>query len=156
MERLVLFILIALFAIIVLTNISRPSRKKTAHHTITPAGSIQGPGFYGFDIVGESYYQLNLETICGPKCHDGYNLEKTATVIPENNNPHDANAVRVEIDGLIVGHLNRDNALEYRNHLRKQKIENLPMSCGALIVGGWDRGEGNTGHFGVKLDLPTN
>jgi hypothetical protein len=30
----------------------------------------------------------------------------------------------------------------------------VPAIVQALVVGGWDRGGDDTGHFGVKLDLP--
>jgi hypothetical protein len=26
-------------------------------------------------------------------------------------------------------------------------------ACSATITGGWDRGDGDTGHFGITLDL---
>jgi hypothetical protein len=32
-------------------------------------------------------------------------------------------------------------------------LENRPVMCDAKIVGGWDRGDGDEGHYGVTLSL---
>jgi hypothetical protein len=76
-------------------------------------------------------------------------------LVLDDDNPYDSLAVRVEIRGCIVGHLSRENAREYRRQLKKAGHPALTASCKALIVGGWDRGGGDRGHFGVRLDLPT-
>jgi hypothetical protein len=60
----------------------------------------------------------------------------------------------VEIDGHIVGHLSRENARQYRNKLKEAGHPRITASCRAIIVGGWDRGGSDRGHFGVRLDLP--
>ena len=53
-------------------------------------------------------------------------------MVPESDNPHDSEAVRIEIQDQTVGYLDRETARSF-----------------------WDRGDGDRGHFGVKLDLPT-
>jgi hypothetical protein len=50
----------------------------------------------------------------------------TARLVPERNNPHDSNAVRVEIDGHTVAHLSRANAIAYRL-AAGSKIAELPV-----------------------------
>jgi hypothetical protein len=101
-----------------------------------------------FDIVGESFYQEDLERICGGKTEDGVEFECEAALVPEAGNPHDKNAVRIEINFKKVGHLSREHAAEYR------KILGTTVSiCDSMIVGGWNRGKKDQGHFGVKLDI---
>lgn len=109
-----------------------------------PPRLVQG-GF--FDVVGEASYQKALESICGGKGIYSADRQCMATLLPEPDNPHDPNAVRVIIERRLVGYLAREHAVEYHQHLGAH-----PSSCGAKIVGGWkdDRG---SGHFGVKLKI---
>jgi hypothetical protein len=67
---------------------------------------------------------------------------------------YDSNAVKVMIDGKLVGHLDRYAAIEFRRVFSKIAHSGAVVKCPALIRGGWDRGEGDRGLFGVKLDLP--
>jgi hypothetical protein len=116
-------------------------------------GIISGPGDFDFDIVGEASYQTALRAIAGPKSEDGVRRRCTAYLILEDSNPHDRNAVRVDIDGLTVGYLDRRMAKQYRAELARQKWS-ATMQADAVIVGGWKRGRSDEGSYGVKLDLP--
>lgn len=117
-------------------------------------GSLPGPGTYSFDIVGESNYQKALEKICGGKARDSAEFKTEAVLILENSNPHDNNAVRVDIENMTVGYLSRSNAKLYRKELARLGHANLTCKCKAMIVGGWSRSKSDQGNFGVKLDLP--
>jgi hypothetical protein len=116
---------------------------------------IPGPGSFAVEVVGESHYQDALARICGGVSEDGAEVYKTAVLVLEDENPHDGQAVRVEIDELLVGHLSRKNAREYRGMLAANGHPTITASCRAVIRGGWDRGDGDRGMFGVRLDLPT-
>lgn len=116
-----------------------------------PRGNIQGAGTFEFEIVGEASYQKALKAIAGPKHEDGVEHFCTAELILEDDNPHDSKAVRVDIDGRTVGYLSRGHARQYR-----KQVSAGAMTVPAVIVGGWNRGAGDTGHYGVKLDLPLN
>jgi hypothetical protein len=125
--------------------------QKTANQ---PVANLPGPGTYSVDIVGESRYQFELESICGGKTDDGHKKVVEAVLIHEDSNPHDNKAVRIDIGGRTVGYLSRENAREYRKALKQKGHPGITASCSAVIVGGWDRGSRGQGHFGVKLDLP--
>lgn len=84
---------------------------------------------------------------------EGYEFEAEALLIEEPDNPYDENAVMVQIDGLKVGHLARNDAKRYRRRIASLGLTSVPIAVDAVIVGGWDRGEGRTGHYGVKLDM---
>jgi hypothetical protein len=116
---------------------------------------LRGPGTFSLEVVGESHYQEALEEICGGRTEDGENLIIDAILIHQNNNQHDAMAVAVAIKGELVGYLSRENARQYRQSLKDSGFAGYPAVCRAKITGGWDRGDGNVGHFGVRLDLPT-
>jgi hypothetical protein len=113
------------------------------------------PGTYEVDVVGESHYQEALERICGGRTEDSQQVEVKALLIPDDNNPHDSEAVRVDIQDETVGYLDRETARSYRERMAEAELTGVVLRCDAIIVGGWDRGGGDRGHFGVKLDLPT-
>lgn len=109
---------------------------------------------YPLHVVGESHHQRVLAELVagsdtpGPRYPlRGAECPVVAHVMPDDANPYDAHAVRVEIDGRHVGHLGRDDARHYRDAYGAQGLR-----VKALIVGGWDDGV-TTGFFGVRLDL---
>jgi hypothetical protein len=112
----------------------------------------RGRGFT-FEIVGESYRQEALDDLCGGKCEDGHDLETKAELCFVEDNPHDPDAVGVFIDARLVGYIPRDLAKQFRNDILRLNPEERPVTCDAKIVGGWDRGDGDEGHYGVKLNL---
>ncbi|MGO4910469.1 hypothetical protein ACEN2J_19385 [Pseudorhodobacter sp. W20_MBD10_FR17] len=112
---------------------------------------------FDFDIVGESFYQDQLQSIAGPKSDNGVNLECESVVYCDNENKHDKNAVTVSIKGLVVGHFAKEDAKEWRSMLAANKATEKNVRVKALIAGGWLRSkksEVDEGHFGVKLDIP--
>ena len=115
--------------------------------------NIIGNQEYNVDVVGESNYQPALATICGKRTAQGVKKIVTATLVHEDENPQDKNAVRVDIKGETVGYLDRENAKKYRKRLAKAGQSGTTTTCQAMIVGGWDDGNGRTGFFGVKLDI---
>jgi hypothetical protein len=134
-------------AVLILRALVKATPDATAHH-------IEGQEEYNVEIVGESKYQKVLGKIAGGRQEDGVEHETTARLIPENNNSYDKNAVRIDIENKTVGYLSRDNAKIYRKQLKKAGHANSTATCAAIIVGGWDRGRNDRGHFGVRLDLP--
>src|ERR1035437_393106 len=116
------------------------------------AGLSAYPGTYTFDIVGESFFQAELEEICGGKTPDGHHREERALLVPYEN-PHDDQAVGVLMGGdKLVGHLSRDDARAWRGAMIANGLEGCTLLVPAMIVGGWKWSNGNEGHFGVKLD----
>jgi hypothetical protein len=120
--------------------------------SLTVARIAPGRGFT-LDLVGESHHQGELDSICGGKCEDGYRAECTAQLYFTDNNPHDLNAIGVMVDGKPVGFLPRDVTEQLRADILRINPDRRPVTCNAKIVGGWDRGDGDEGHYGVKLSL---
>jgi hypothetical protein len=122
--------------------------------------NLPGPGTFSVPIVGESHYQQALESICGRRKVDGEEKLVKAMLILDNANPVDKLAVRVEINGLTVGHLSKKDARQYRAQLKQARRPNAIIACQAEIRGGWERPKGkgqvDRGHYGVWLDLPTD
>jgi hypothetical protein len=96
------------------------------------------------EIVGESRYQHNLLTICGGRTEEGANKVVPARCVPDSG----AGSVRVEIQGKIVGTLDDEESESYLTTFGSRSAK-----CQALIRGGWDRGDGDVGNFGVRLNL---
>jgi hypothetical protein len=105
-------------------------------------------------VVGESYYQDNLWQLVSPRLRgesEQVRYDVYAVLDAEDDNPYDANAVAVWIQGLKVGHLSRANALRYRPGLLSlQHRYGQPVSLNGVIVGGGIREDG-PGRLGVFL-----
>ncbi|MDR7402375.1 MAG: hypothetical protein QN155_09125 [Armatimonadota bacterium] len=115
--------------------------------------TLPGNGTFPLAIVGESKYQHHLEAICGGRTEEGVDITKSARLVLEDTNPYDRNAVRIEIEGRVVGYLNRQDARAYREYLERIGAVRAIGICEARIRGGWKRGEHDQGHFGVWLDF---
>jgi hypothetical protein len=124
--------------------------------TPRPAATVSAhlhPGDEDLEVVGESYHQEALWTICGGVVGgDRVRYDITAVLVPEPDNPYDANAIAVHVDGQMVGYLARDEAVRYGPGLRS-----LMAACGGyvalagVIVGGGQR-ENGLGLLGVWLE----
>lgn len=115
---------------------------------------IEGPGTFAIDVVGVSRRQDALAAIVEEHGRSGRTATVEAVLVLEDSNPHDPNAVRVEIDGALVGYLSRDNARRYRADLAAAGTPGASVSSQARIVGGFETASGERAHFGVRLDLP--
>jgi hypothetical protein len=115
---------------------------------------LQGPGAFAVEVVGVSRRQDILAAVVERRGRSGRTVTVDAIVTPEDSNPHDANAVRVEIDGELIGYLSRDNARRYRADLAAAGSPHASVLCQARIVGGFETAGGERAHFGVRLDLP--
>lgn len=117
-------------------------------------GTIDGPGDFAIDAVGESKYKRNIGSIEGRQTEEGHEKIVDAMLVLEDSNPYDNQAVQVQIRGKVCGYLSRDEARQYRAALKRAGHPKLNAKVKAMIVGGWDRGDGDTGHFGIRIDLP--
>ncbi|WP_062034537.1 hypothetical protein [Acinetobacter sp. BMW17] len=117
--------------------------KKAANETnINPALSNAS---YLYNIVGEQSYQNNLKKIAGPKEEKSKFFECYAKVSSEPFNQYDKNAVKVEINGLIVGYLSKGEAVKLAGNVINKTVP-------AVIDGGWDDSD-SIGSYGVKLAI---
>ena len=108
---------------------------------------LKGTGEFSHDIVGESYYQEQLDYLCDGKTPDGHRKYVIAVLKPEPENEFDSNAVAVLINDIKVGHLPRNAAKSFKRFVSQ------PVAVDAVIVGGWLRSSTDEGNYGVKLDI---
>jgi len=141
--------------VVVLVGIGWVLLHRRSRSAESEVGTLAGPGKFEVEVVGESHYQDALERICGGRSEEGAEKLCRATLILDGSNPYDAQAVRIDVEGATVGYLSRESARVYRQRLREAGHPTLRGTCDAVIRGGWDRGNGDTGNFGIRLDLPT-
>jgi|GEM_PF-3954828 len=91
----------------------------------------QADGNYAMPIVGEVYRQDALEAICSNQVGS---KKVMASLILEDENPHDSNSVRVEINDRKVGYLSRSMAKLYREILVKEGYSDIVGLCEAVVV----------------------
>lgn len=130
-------------------TVRRPARQTAK--APPPADAFVWPALECFDfpIAGESNYQDVLAHLVSEGEHRFF----TAALIPETDNPYDRSAVRVDINGLTVGHLSADSARSFRRRLGNKKLTGQTTTCGAKIYGGGTSNTGEAKSFGVWLDL---
>src|SRR4051794_15864962 len=98
----------------------RASRSSTGSEQQPPArttATVAAQVFVGdedLEVVGEASYQDALWSICqgaeGAQVHQ----QVVAVLVPEPQNPYDANAISVQIEGRVIGYLSRENAMRFR------------------------------------------
>lgn len=130
----------------------KPTEPVDAHDG-TNEVAMRLPGGRVVNVSGESHYQEALGTICGGKSKEGHNKDCQAELVPEPSNPYDPGAISVYIEGHHVGYLTRDAARAFAPVAGRLAQRGYTAVCRATVVGGWKRGRGSEGHFGVRLDL---
>jgi hypothetical protein len=107
-----------------------------------------GNGEFPIKVVGESFYEDNLYSLCGSAADHVRQFAKTAILTLEGDNPYDRNAIRVDVEGLQVGHLSREDAARFRRV--SGAGDGARFSCPALLLSL----RGNVASdYGVRLDL---
>lgn len=114
---------------------------------------LLGDGEFAFDIVGEAFYQDNLCSISGEKQEVSKSYKCTAEISHEPSNKYDKNAMRVTIQGKVVGYLDRDTASDFKEFIARQGLMSCSFEVEACVVGGW-LDDDSSGHYGVRLNLP--
>lgn len=130
---------------------SQKRRRSAAGRAGGREARIRETKSYQREVVGESFHQDALKAICGPYNPDGRELETRAVLTPDDDNPHDPNAVRVEIQGRMVGHLPRPDAARFRADANAAGLSGVSVQVGAEIRGGWVDGK-TVGQYGVRLN----
>jgi len=109
-------------------------------------------GNFDFEVVGESFYQPAIKSIASTQ-KDREQTEFNAVLTLDDYNKYDNKAVKVEINGLQVGHLSKADARSFRRRLATKKLTNQTTTAKAIIIGGHEDKKGNKMHYGVMLDM---
>ena len=104
-------------------------------------------------IVGEARRQDVLEELaCGRDDRGCLVRHVTAELVREPENPHDSDAVRVDVGGRTVGYIPRDEAPDFHPVIAALWGTGAPATCRATLTGGWARPD-DRGHIGLCLDI---
>jgi hypothetical protein len=133
----------------------RPATRSRVRGTVGPRVTVSLAGDTWIDAVGESHHQDELLALAGRRSYGGVDLEAVAELVPEPAHPIDPQAVSVWIGGRPVGYLGRADARRLRRDVDAARAAHGHARCHARIRGGWDRGRGDLGSFGVQLLLPS-
>ncbi|MEW7009507.1 HIRAN domain-containing protein [Lentilitoribacter sp. EG35] len=82
------------------------------------------------NIVGESFYQDSLQIIWKRTNKDD---RPKAKLVPDPKNPHDANAVKIEVMGMHIGFLSKEDAIRYHAEFGPKSSQ-----CNIRIYGGFN------------------
>lgn len=122
-----------------------------------PDGEVTLHGDVEVPVVGEGRHQDELLSLTGGHRHyGGARVRAVAELAPEPDNRFDPDAIAVSIAGLQVGYLRHADAVAYRDPVLRAIERAGSAGCRAEIRGGWDRGRGDVGAFGVVLRLPAH
>lgn len=93
-----------------------PARRQRHRGRVGPRLAITLSGNRSVEVVGESHHQDALLAVSGGgrRQYGGVKLEAVAELLSDRDNVYDRNAVEVRLDGLTMGHLSREDALELR------------------------------------------
>jgi predicted Zn-ribbon and HTH transcriptional regulator len=125
----------------------QPARRRDETEVLLCEGRID------LDVVGESHYQDSLWRLVGGRRRpeERVHVDVYAVLTAETDNPYDANAVSVWVQGLKIGHLSRGDAKRYRPGLQAlEHRHGKPIALRGVIVGGGMREDG-PGMLGVFL-----
>lgn len=121
-----------------LMKADKTSKATVRRASATPLADDEDWHGFNTEVVGEASYKKHLRSLFGPG--DGRKYFD-ARLDPEPTNPHDASAIKVSIDGGIVGYLPRASAKRYG-----KKYAGQGNSCRAIIVA-------TNGGLGIWLDV---
>lgn len=99
---------------------------------LMPADAHEFP----LNAVGESYYEDALRYVVGVIEGATADFRCDAALVPYDTNPHDANAVAVQVDGLTIAHLGRHDAEAHRKALTVAGTPGARTMRPMLIAGG--------------------
>jgi hypothetical protein len=120
-----------------------------------PDAEVALPGTREVEVVGESHHQDELLEIAGgQRRYGGVDIETVAELVPTPENPYDPEAIEVRVERRVVGHIGRHDLGWLRPIVEHAVDLRGTATCGARILGGWDRGRGDVGAFGVVLVVP--
>ena len=114
---------------------------------------VTGEHYEWTEVVGESFYRDHLATIRRLIDGDAKRMDGLPAILRlDDDNPHDANAVSVWIADGKVGHLSREDAVEFREDVELYLDDVEAVAVWAQIRGARVREDGEIeGNIGVVL-----
>lgn len=118
--------------------------------------TADGDGSYPLEIVGESFYDAPIARALGLKLEanrDAVHERRIAVLAFDDENAADPNAVALTFGTEVCGYLPRELAPRFRRLVEAKKPGATMAGVWVLVTGGWNRGRGDRGFFGIRVDL---
>jgi hypothetical protein len=117
-----------------------------------PALHWSDGGRFMAEVMTESRYQPTLKALAGEHGERAAAVQYVATLMPDDHNAYENEAVAVFIEGRMVGYLSQKASIKFRELLRKKEAAGQPSTCDAQVRGGalW---EGKRLQYVVVLDV---
>lgn len=135
---------------------SAPSDSTTAPTPSRPHGPAElhwpPTGLFPLAAAGVSYHEAAIAKLAQNAPGKPALVFCTARLVPENSNPHDANAVAVWIAGEKVGFLPKEFAIHFRGLFTRFGLEVAPTTCDAVISNGLSTEERQYSYT-IELDI---
>lgn len=113
----------------------------------------ESKGAFKITVAGTSRYRSAIAAIAQNPPNTHSLVICLAYLVPDDQNPHDANAVKVMIEGRTVGHLSASFAKSYRSYLSELPSHIEHVSVAAAITNGLvtkDRAY----EYTIEVDIP--
>jgi len=109
-------------------------------------------GRFMVEVMNESRYQPTLQALAGPHGDNAAATAYVATLMPDDANAYENEAVAVFIAGRMVGYLSQKASIKFRELLRKREAAGQLSTCDAQVRGGtlW---QGKRLSYVVVLDV---
>jgi hypothetical protein len=132
-----------------------PIARARLTHGEEPEPRVTLDGSQEVEVVGESLHQDELLQLTGgSRRYGGVDVRTVAELRPDPDNPVDPAAIEVRIADRTVGYIRGHDLGWVRPQVEASIEQHGHATCKAAIRGGWDRGHGDVGWFGVVLLLP--
>lgn len=117
-----------------------------------PALHWSDGGRFMVEVMTESRYQPTLKALAGEHGERAAATQYVATLMPDDQNAYENEAVAVFIEGRIVGYLSQKASIKFRELLRKKEAAGQLSTTDAQVRGGalW---EGKRLQYVVVLDV---
>jgi hypothetical protein len=117
-----------------------------------PALHWSDGGRFMVEVMTESRYQATLHALAGEHGEQAAAAPYVATLMPDDHNAYENEAVAVFIEGRMVGYLPQKASLKFRELLRKKEATGQLSTADAQVRGGalW---QGKRLQYVVVLDV---
>lgn len=116
--------------------------------------------WHNLEIVGEAYRETQISAALGRQMKLDEEIEETleALLVPEPDNPHDANAISVRVRGQVVGYLSREAATLYRPIIHRITASGLVATTTSRIWAvtrkSWDEPSKPRFYSNIRIYMP--